>query len=230
MRIVSGVALCWWAPKVSTLRKGSMRILSGVALWLLVTTAQAQVVIYRCTDPTGALTVQNDQPCPKGSKQERTVVEPPPPMPAYTPAPEIVAPPPPTPKPESFANTTERPPAPPPAAIADAERLPPPPIYQCNTWNNDSYLSEDPAPKPRCVRLQTTDLSGTPNAEAGRACEMKYDQCQRVADKAACDGWLQRQREIESAWRYAKGDAKLPLQEEFARVAKILSDTTCGQS
>jgi hypothetical protein len=228
MRILSGVALCRWAPEVPTLRKESMRILSGVVLWLLAATAQAQVVIYRCTDASGALTVQNDQPCPEGSKQERTVVEPPPPMPAYTPAPEIVAPPPPKPEPEPIANTTERPQTPPPAAIADAQRLPPPPIYQCNTWDNDSYLSEDPAPKPRCVRLQTTDLSGNPNAEAGRACEMKYDQCQRVADKAACDGWRQRQREIESAWRYARGDAKRPLQEEFARVAKILSDTTCG--
>lgn len=228
MQFLSGVSRCRCVPAVPSQRSRWMRIVLCTSLWLLAATAQAQVVIYRCTDPTGALTVQNDQPCPKGSKQERTVVEPPPPMPAYTAAPEIVAPPPQKPEPEPVANT-ERPPTPPPAAIADAQRLPPPPIYQCNTWDNDSYLSEDPAPKPRCVRLQTTDLSGNPNAEAGRACEMKYDQCQRVPDKAACEGWRQRQREIESAWRYAKGNDKLPLQEEFARVARILSDTTCGK-
>jgi len=205
-----------------------MRILLGVALWLVAAAAQAQVVIYRCTDATGALTVQNDQPCPKGAKQERTVVEPPPTLPAYTPAPATVAPPP-VRRSEPPTAADERPQAPPAAAVADAERLPPPPIYQCNTWDHDGYLSEDPAPKPRCVRLQTTDFRGTPNAEAGRACEMKYDQCQRVPDNAACDGWRQRQREIESAWRYARGDAKAPLQEEFARVARILGDTTCGK-
>lgn len=204
-----------------------MRLLYGLALWLLATAAQAQVVIYRCTDAGGALTVQNDEPCPKGSKEERTVVEVPPTLPAYVPAPAIVAPPPALPKVEPAA-AAERPQSPPPKAIADAERLPPPPIFQCNTWDNDSYLSEDPAPKPRCVRLQTTDLSGNPNAGAGAACEMKYDQCQRVPDGTACEGWQRRQREIESAWRYAKGADKAPLQEEFARVARILGDTTCG--
>lgn len=205
-----------------------MRPWHGLALWLLATTAQAQVVIYRCTDAGGALTVQNDEPCPKGSKQERTVVEVPPTLPAYVPAPAIVAPLPPVPRAEPSAAVAERPQSPLPTAIADAERLPPPPIHQCNTWDNDSYLSEDPAPKPRCVRIETIDFSGASNAEAGRACEMKYDQCQRVPDGAACEGWQKRQREIESAWRYAKGADKAPLQEEFARVGRILSDTTCG--
>ena len=109
-----------------------------------------------------------------------------------------------------------------------SQRLPPPPIYQCNTWDNDSYLSEDPAPKPRCVRIATTSVTSDPQLAAGAACEMKYDQCQRVPDGAACEGWRRRQREIESAWRYARGADKAPLQEEFARVAKILSDTSCG--
>jgi hypothetical protein len=118
---------------------------------------------------------------------------------------------------------------PPPVELAAGERLPPPPIHQCNTWDNDSYISEDPAPKPRCVRLQTTGLGGDPANGAGAACEMKYDQCQRVPDGAACDGWTKRQREIESAWRFARGEDKAVLQEEFTRVARILSDTTCGK-
>lgn len=210
--------------------------LAGIAAWLLLaagsTQAQGQVVIYRCTDSTGALTVQNDEPCPKGSRQERSVVDPPPPLPAYVPLPAAPAPRPPAPI--APLSTTEskpavpRPQTPPPADIADEARLPPPPIHQCNTWDNDSYLSEDPAPKPRCVRIQTTGLSGNPAYGAGAACEMKYDQCQRVPDGAACDGWRQRQREIESTWRHAKGSDKPALQEEFARVARILSDTTCG--
>ena len=37
--------------------------------------AQHKVVIYRCTDASGALTVQNDVPCAKGSKQDKRVIE-----------------------------------------------------------------------------------------------------------------------------------------------------------
>src|SRR3546814_8738269 len=62
-----------------------------------------------------------------------------------------------------------------PEQLADADRLPPPPLYQCNTWDNQNYLSEDADPKPRCVQLQTTGLAGDPNRAGGQACEMKYD-------------------------------------------------------
>jgi hypothetical protein len=41
--------------------------------------ARAEVVIYRCTDASGAVSIQNDIPCPKGSKQPRRVLETPPP-------------------------------------------------------------------------------------------------------------------------------------------------------
>lgn len=198
-----------------------------------ITQAQAQVVIYRCTDALGALTVQNDEPCPKGSKQQRSVIDPPPPMPAYvpsTPPPAAVITAAPAPTADDDDQPAEpRPESPPPAELAASERLPAPPIYQCNTWDNDSYISEDPEPKPRCVRLQTTGLGGNPENGAGAACEMKYDQCQRVPDGKACDGWSKRQREIEATWRFSRGDDRTALQEEFARVAKILSDTTCGQ-
>jgi hypothetical protein len=41
--------------------------------WLMLLAAPAahadEVVIYRCTDAAGALTVQN-MPCPKGSRQQ----------------------------------------------------------------------------------------------------------------------------------------------------------------
>lgn len=186
-----------------------------------------QDTIYRCTDARGALTIQNGTPCAKGSRQEVQVVEAPTVIPRYEPPPPIVtgvpeadAPPP--------AQAPARPETPPPARIADAQRLPPPPIYRCETWDNDSYLSEDPEPKPRCVRLQTTGLAGDPDRAGGQACEMKYDLCARVPDGAACEGWTQRQREIESSWRHAPGADKPRLQEAFARVARILSDTTCG--
>ena len=192
-------------------------------------TDPAQVVIYRCTDASGARTVQNDEPCPAGSRQERSVIEPPPPMPTYVPRAQPPAPEPrPAPEPDPEPAPPERPDAPPPARIADADRLPPPPIYRCHTPANDRYILESDEPQPRCVPLQTVGINGDPALGAGAACEWQYDRCERIPDGEACDGWRQRGREIESSWRYARGDAKAPLQEEFARVATILSDTTCG--
>lgn len=205
---LAAMALAWWPPA----------------------RAQAQVVIYRCTDASGALTVQNDTPCPKGSRQERSVIDPAPPMPAYVPTPLVVAPVAAitaVPAPDGDAEA-ERPQGAPPSKVPEQERLPPPPLFQCNTWDNDSYLSEDPAPKPRCVRLLTTGPGGDPSLGAGQACEMKYDQCQRIPDGAACDGWTRRQREIESSWRYARAGDKPPLQENFLRVGRILAETTCS--
>jgi hypothetical protein len=194
--------------------------------------AASQVVIYRCTDASGALTVQNDEPCPAGSRQERSVIQPPPPMPVYVPqAPPPEAPvpePEPEPEPEAAPAAPDRPDAPRPARIADADRLPPPPIFRCHTPGNDRYISEDAEPKPRCVAMQTVGINGDPALAAGAACEWQYDRCERIPDGEACDGWRQRGREIESTWRYARGDARGPLQDAFARVSTILSDTTCG--
>ena len=207
------------------------QLLCSVALIAVATIAHAQDTrtdtIYRCTDARGALTIQNGTPCPKGSRQQVQTIEAPMVIPRYEAPPAIVTRVP-EPPPEPAPVEPERPQAPPPARLDDAQRLPPPPLYQCNTWDNDRYLSEDPEPKPRCVALQTTGLAGDPNRAGGQACEMKYDLCARVPDGAACEGWKQRQREIESTWRYAPGNDKPWLQDEFARVTKILNDTTCG--
>lgn len=215
----------------STRRRRSLAIALALLACATPAAIAQQVVIYRCTDASGALTVQNDEPCPAGSREERAIIEPPPPMPVYVPQ---------TPAPAPVASSTaqadatatpvapERPDAPAPARIADADRLPPPPIFRCHTPGNDRYVSEDAEPKPRCVPLQTVGINGDPGLAAGAACEWQYDRCERIPDGEACDGWRQRGREIESTWRYARGDARAPLQEAFARVSTILSDTTCG--
>lgn len=44
-------------------------------LALAETSAAEKVVIYRCTDASGAVTLQNDKPCPPGSRQEKRTVE-----------------------------------------------------------------------------------------------------------------------------------------------------------
>lgn len=210
-------------PRSTRRRPGLAAALALLAAAAPAATAQ-QVVIYRCTDASGALTVQNDEPCPAGSREERAIIEPPPPMPVYVPQA-------PAPAPVTSSTTQaapERPDAPAPARIADADRLPPPPIFRCHTPGNDRYISEDAEPKPRCVPLQTVGINGDPSLGAGAACEWQYDRCERIPDGEACDGWRQRGREIESTWRYARGDARAPLQDAFARVSTILSDTTCG--
>lgn len=212
-----------------------MRPAAGVLAlsMLLASSAPAQDAgtIYRCTSASGEVTIQNGVRCPAGSRQEVRKVEalPSRPPPATTGGPVAagkVSPPPLSdfvqaagPRDEAPAQP-DRPNLPKAAGIAAADRLPPPPIYRCETWDNDSYISEDPAPKPRCVRLDTGGV--------GAACENKYDQCARVPDGAACAGWKRRQGEIESGWRHAKAGDKPGLQEEFARVTKILQDTTCG--
>lgn len=205
---------------VSAFAFAAMLVLGSVAPLRV----QAQV-IYRCTDASGAVTIQNDRPCPAGSRQEvrrvqslPTVPPPQPPAPNRPPpAGDFVQAAGPGPEP---AAAPERPVPPEPAHIDDAARLPPPPIFQCETWDGDSYVSEDPSPKPRCVRLDTGGV--------GEACEMKYDICARIGDNAACDGWRRRQREIESTWRHARAADRPALQEEFARVTRILSDSTCA--
>ena len=43
----------------------------GILAMTAAPTAHADLVIYRCTDASGAVTVQNDQRCPAGSREER---------------------------------------------------------------------------------------------------------------------------------------------------------------
>ena len=200
-------------------------VLGGVSLAAPAGGAQGSVVIYRCTDSFGALTVQNNVPCPKGTRQERRVIDVPPAMPAYvpTPAAKPVVAPEPVPAPAVVEASSE-------PAIADADRLPPPALFQCNTYDNDSYLSEDAAPPPRCVRLETVGLDGSSESNGGGvACQMVTDQCQRIADGAACDAWKQRLREAEATWKFARADDSDGEKVQYERVRKIVRESTCGQ-
>lgn len=203
----------------------TLRCLVGSLVLLACGASQAAgVVIYRCTDAFGALTVQNDVPCPKGSHQKREVIQPAAPMPAYRPVPRPAEPKPvvaPAPVPAPDAASA--------APVADADRLPPPALYRCNTFDNDSYLSEIATPAPRCVRLQTTDLGGNADDSTGTACQMVTDQCQRIPDGAACAAWKQRLREAQSAATFAGADTADAAATDLARVRKIVSESTCGR-
>ena len=192
--------------------------------------ARAGVVIYRCTDANGAVTVQNDTPCPKGSKQTRRVLETPPPSaaPAYVEAPAVVpdpvpAPPPPAPEPPA--------PAPDPASAAaqpDGERLPPPPLFECTTFDNDHYLSDDGTPSERCAPLEISGIGDGAAPGVGAACQKTTDTCQRVPDGAACDAWKRREREARATLMFGKAEDKDRNQAEYERVQRIVTESTCG--
>ena len=124
--------------------------------------------------------------------------------------------------------------APPEAApetvIADADRLPPPWLYECRTFNDDTYLSDNGNPPPRCVTLTTTGLSGMIESRNTSACEMKNDRCQRVPDGALCDGWRKRLLEAESALRFGVTENRARDEAEVQRLTRIVLESTCGKS
>ena len=198
---------------------GAGALLTGVLLAVPgPNVAQAGVVIYRCTDAFGRLTVQNDVPCPKGSRQRKQVIDTPPPMPAYRPPASEPA----KPMPLVSAEPAPAPPVPTPATL-----LPPPPLFRCHTPDNDSYLSEDGTPSPRCITQQVVDADGNPNP-AATACEVQHDTCERIPDGEVCAAWRQRARETEATWRFGRPEAGAKNQAEYERVQRVLRESTCA--
>lgn len=111
----------------------------------------AEVVIYRCTDAQGRLTLR-DTPCRAGERQQvRSMQRPvdPPPRPAATPAP-----------------TTAAVPQPPPERTRIVVVTPPRPLYECVTPDGERYTSESDAGRPRFVPLWTLGVAPWPGGYA----------------------------------------------------------------
>lgn len=190
--------------------------------------AQDSVVIYRCTDASGELTVQNDQPCPKGSRQERRVIEsdpvpampPAPPSPASIPAaPEPVGPLVPlAPMPQAAAAVVDA--APPPEAGE------PPPLFACRTWDGRRYLHVDGSPPERCAPLRTQGLDGSRTGGAGAACEVRRDTCEAVPPEDLCDQWAVRLRDAEADLQFGRGDAGT-VAALVERVRNVIAGSHC---
>lgn len=199
-----------------------------LSIGLLSTDVQAAdaVVIYRCTDASGALTIQNNVRCPKGSTQEKRVIEAPPDAPAYVPParPKPAVTPPPAPVTRAAESVM-----PEISTIADADRLPPPVLFRCNTFDNDSYLTDAGTPAPRCVRLNTTGINGNADMGAGEACQMVTDQCERIADGAICAAWIERRKQVEAAWKFGRGVDAEANRLEYERMDRLLRESTCGK-
>lgn len=181
-----------------------------------------QVVVYRCTDRDGHVTIQNDVACPAGQRQEKQVIDAPPPLPAYVPRevrmPEVVA--------AEHAQLDRLVAEAVPDPVPEAERTPPPTLYQCRTWDGQDYLTEDETPAQRCAPLQVVGIDGT-SLPAARACERVVDQCTAVPEEALCRSWRQRVGEAEFRWRFA-GSLDGGKRLEYETLAATLANSTCA--
>jgi hypothetical protein len=187
-----------------------------------------QTVIYRCTDAKGAVTMQNDKPCAPGTRQEVRNVGALPTAPA--PARKAEAPAAPIGPPPGARFELVRGPAgeaSPASNVPEAERRPPPPLFQCETWDKDSYLSENAEPEPRCVPLQTVGINGNPLLAGGEACEMKRDSCTALTDVALCRAWRRRVDEAQFRMKFAADDERGARKAEYDTYAKALADSSC---
>ena len=201
-------------------------LLLTLALLALPGAAQ-ETVFYKCTDSAGQVSMQNGTPCPAGSKQEiRRIGEvrsaplprreaappPPPPQPAYG---EFVL--------VSGPNMRKSQPA------AENATLPMPvPLYQCTTWDGDTYLGEDEQPPSRCAPLQVVGLDGSAASAGGSACEMKADQCDAVPEAQLCTAWLRRLDEAQFRATHAPANLLGERQRELQRLQALLRDTRCA--
>jgi len=189
--------------------------------------AQAeQVVFYRCTDAHDNLTVQN-QPCPKGMRQEKKLMQGVgrAQVPAAAPA-ATAAPVPPAPASAAVAATPD--PAPPQAPAEAAPRLPPPTLYACTTYEQQRYVGETAEPTPRCVPLRTMGLDGSPDRTGGSACEVLRDRCEALPEASACEAWQSYVAEAETHWRFATSEHAEQLRQEFLRRQQLLQASSCG--
>lgn len=205
------------------------RLLLAAAVLLSAPTAPAQTVIYRCTDASGAVTMQNDTPCAPGMKQEIRNVGALPTAPAPARRPAVERPrhlPPPGASFELVVGPQKDAPLPD-STVAEAERRPPPPLFQCRTWDEQVYTSEDGAPEPVCVPLQTVGIGGNAQAGAGHACEMRADACTAIAGDALCTAWRRRYDEAVFRAKYSDGRDQAERDAERDRVGKLIADSNC---
>ncbi len=186
--------------------------------------ASAAGVIYRCTAADGAVALQ-DEPCPRGQRQELREIAPFAPAPAPAAAATVPS------APESgdlSANTDV-----PPPRITPGEALPPPrsvlppPLWRCTDLNGQSRLADTYDPQPRCVPLSVlgVDLSRAPPS-AATMCRTVEDACVELGGEAACAAWEERLADAESALRRAFSDTQDQRRRERDR-AKAVVENDC---
>ncbi len=203
-------------------------VLPALSLFAIPASAQRHVVIYRCTDASGALTIQNDQPCPKGSQQQKRTIDVPPPMPAYEARaermPGIVA----AEKKQQEQRMAEQVQQALPPPVPEEERKPPSPLFECTTWDKATYLSVDENPPQRCVPIQVVGLDGRAANGAAQACRYTTDTCTPVPEDTLCRAWQRRVDEARFRAHFAGEGDDNTRQLEYETMAASLRNSTCG--
>lgn len=184
--------------------------------------AQNEIVIYRCVDASGGVTIQNDTPCPAGTQQtvkKVGAVQTMPPPNVIVPPPPKAPPTPPSPSRTQAPPVAVAPPAPPPPA-------PPPPLFHCRTWDDRDYLSDTATPPATCVPVQSRGIDGSIELAAGDTCEMRPDACAEVPQAQLCVSWKKRVDEADFRWKLAgaRDDAR---KAELERVRATYLGSTC---
>ena len=182
--------------------------------------AQTDMTIYRCVDPSGAVTLQNDVPCPKGSQQSVRKVGVLPTLPAAVAASAAPA------ARRAPAATTPPPSTPPPPPAVPLARTAPPPLFQCRSWDDRDYLGDTAEPPATCAPVQSMGIDGTTESAAGTSCEMRRDACTAVPADKLCAVWKKRVDEAEFRWKVGGGRDD-DRKAEFDRLSKTYRDTTC---
>lgn len=200
--------------------------LAGLTSTPHIARAQNTIKIYRCTDAAGAVTLQNNAPCAKGSRQEirevGSVLSAPPPA-ATSAAPASRAAPPPGSNFELVRGPQETTPA----TSAPIMRTPPPALYQCRSWDDRDYLGDVAEPPATCAPLETVGIDGTSSLAAGSACEMRRDTCEAIPPERLCAAWKKRLDEAEFRWKFA-GSGNDARKTEFERVRGVWLGSTCA--
>ena len=201
----------------------SILVLASVTGFAPAAGAQERIVIYKCTDAAGQVTLQNDVACPAGTREERRSVDVPPALPAYVPReermPAVVA----AEQADEDARIDRAIAAPVPPAL----RKPPPPLFQCSTWDDVHYLTEATAPQTRCAPLQVVGIAGA--TPAASACEQVTDQCSAIPEEALCRSWKKRVDEAEFRWKFAGAADGEDPRLEYEQLRATYDNSTCSR-
>lgn len=198
-------------------------------LWmLLVLPAAAQeVVFYKCTDASGHVTMQNDKPCDAGMKQEIRRVGEVKTVPVPVTKPKPVEPPAAPPQYGEFIQVGGPKPVRKPAAEAAGLPLPPA-LYQCSTWQGDTYYGETAEPPARCMPLPLRGINGGASAVNATACEVKHDQCTAIPEEQLCAAWYRRLDDAEFKLRYANEAQRRERQQARDQIDEALKHSRCA--
>ncbi|WP_256645862.1 DUF4124 domain-containing protein [Thermomonas paludicola] len=186
-----------------------------------------ETVFYKCTDAKGNVSMQNGTPCAPGMKQEIRRIGDVKVVPVPAAKPPAAAAPAAQPQYGEFVlvggPSTQRKPAP------EAAALPAPPaLFQCRTWEGDTYYGETATPEPRCVPLQVLGIDGSAAMGMGQACEMKHDACTEVPDAQLCAAWYRQLDEADFKQRYASADERDQRQRAFEAIDAKIRASHCA--